>query len=144
MLDVDRMYLRPKDVAQELGLTASAVYKMMHRGELPSVRFGRSVRIPAPAFEAWRRACEAGQWVPIREGEGAPPGPAADLEDRRHEFEQRAGKSPEDFVEAWRSRDVEDDGETTALMIEALSLRRIAGDEVPSAAVYPAEPAAVC
>lgn len=132
MLEIDRMYLRPSDVARQLGLTTSAVYKMMERGELPRVRFGRAVRIPGPAFEAWLRARDAGEFVPLREGgEGPASGP---LDASRAGFIERTGRVPEDFVDAWRRGEIADDGESTALMIEALSLRE--APQQPTNAVY--------
>lgn len=38
--------LRPAEVAALLALSRSEVYRMIERGEIPSVRIGRSVRVP--------------------------------------------------------------------------------------------------
>lgn len=38
--------LRPVEVAALLGLSRSEVYRLIDRREIPSVRFGRSVRVP--------------------------------------------------------------------------------------------------
>jgi excisionase family DNA binding protein len=46
----DRALLRPSRVAAILDLSRSAVYEKINSGELPSVRIGRSVRVPAEAI----------------------------------------------------------------------------------------------
>lgn len=38
--------LRPREVADLLSLSRSEVYRLIDRGAIPSVRFGRSVRVP--------------------------------------------------------------------------------------------------
>lgn len=38
--------LRPAEVAALLGLSRSEVYRLIERGDIPSARFGRSVRVP--------------------------------------------------------------------------------------------------
>lgn len=38
--------LRAAEVAAMLGLSRSEVYRLIDRGEIPSSRFGRSVRVP--------------------------------------------------------------------------------------------------
>lgn len=38
--------LRPAQVAAMLGLSRSEVYRLIDRGSIPCVRFGRSVRVP--------------------------------------------------------------------------------------------------
>lgn len=43
---VEPIMLRPREVAALLGLARSEVYRLIARGEIPSVRFGRSVRVP--------------------------------------------------------------------------------------------------
>lgn len=50
---MDVLLLRCEEVAKRLGLCRSKVYAMAASGELPSVRVGRSVRIPIRALEAW-------------------------------------------------------------------------------------------
>ena len=41
------------EVAALLGLGRSKVYDMMKRGQLPVVRIGKAVRVPAHALEEW-------------------------------------------------------------------------------------------
>ena len=45
--------LAVREGAKVLGLPVNRVYEMTARGELPSVRLGRSVRIPADALQRW-------------------------------------------------------------------------------------------
>lgn len=41
------------EVAAALRVSKMTVYRKVHEGELPSVQFGRSFRIPASAVEAY-------------------------------------------------------------------------------------------
>ena len=50
---MDVMLLRCEEVAKRLGLCRAKVYAMAASGELPTVRVGRSVRIPVKALELW-------------------------------------------------------------------------------------------
>ena len=43
-------YLRPRDIAATLGVSRQAIYKWIREGRLPSVRFGRAVRVPRTAL----------------------------------------------------------------------------------------------
>jgi excisionase family DNA binding protein len=55
-LSLNRMVprlLRATEVATVLGLGRSKVYDMMKRGQLPVVRIGKAVRVPAHALEEW-------------------------------------------------------------------------------------------
>lgn len=45
--------LRATEVAALLGLGRSKVYDMMKRGQLPVVRIGKAIRVPANALEEW-------------------------------------------------------------------------------------------
>jgi excisionase family DNA binding protein len=49
----DRMLLRVEEAARLLSLGRAKAYLMAASGELPTVRVGRSVRIPAAALRAW-------------------------------------------------------------------------------------------
>ena len=50
---MEPMLLRAEDVQQALGLCRSKVYEMMASGELPTVRVGRAVRVPADRLRLW-------------------------------------------------------------------------------------------
>jgi excisionase family DNA binding protein len=41
------------DTAEILGVSPRYVYELIRQGELPAVRFGRYVRVPAAALQAW-------------------------------------------------------------------------------------------
>lgn len=43
---------RVAEVAALLGLSRSEVYRLIERGEIPAVRFGRSVRVPRQWVES--------------------------------------------------------------------------------------------
>ncbi len=45
--------MKPSDVAIRLGVTAGRVYQLIAAGTLPSIRRGRSVRVPRQAYERW-------------------------------------------------------------------------------------------
>jgi excisionase family DNA binding protein len=45
--------LRPEEAGKMLGFSRSKVYGMLAAGELPSIRAGKSVRIPRAALEKW-------------------------------------------------------------------------------------------
>ena len=62
---MDRLSLRPVEVAEKTGLGRSKVYELMATGNLPTVRIGRAVRVPADALR---------NWVAARTRDGAPTG----------------------------------------------------------------------
>lgn len=41
------------EAARRLSLGRATTYQLVRRGELPSVRVGRAVRVPVHALEAW-------------------------------------------------------------------------------------------
>jgi len=51
--DDDRLLLRVDEAARLLGIGTTLAYEMVGRGDLPSIRLGRSVRVPRAALEAW-------------------------------------------------------------------------------------------
>jgi len=52
-LRADLVCFKVDEVASRLNLSKSQVYQLIAEGELPSVRIGRSVRIPAEALRRW-------------------------------------------------------------------------------------------
>lgn len=50
---VERELLTAQEVQQMLGLGLSKVYDMMARGELPTLRIGRLIRVPRSALMDW-------------------------------------------------------------------------------------------
>ena len=51
-----KILMRPKEAAESLGLGLSKTYALLASGELPSIRVGRSIRIPVAELHAWVRA----------------------------------------------------------------------------------------
>lgn len=51
----EKLLLRCEEAAQRLSMGRAKVYLMAASGELPSVRIGRAVRIPADGLEEWVR-----------------------------------------------------------------------------------------
>jgi excisionase family DNA binding protein len=49
----ERLLLKADEVARRLSLGRATVYLMMASGELPTLRKGRAVRVPARALEQW-------------------------------------------------------------------------------------------
>jgi len=47
------LLLRPDEVARALSVSRSAAYRLISEGQLPSVRLGKSVRVPRLALERW-------------------------------------------------------------------------------------------
>jgi excisionase family DNA binding protein len=48
--------LTPKEIADELGLSAASVYRKIRRGELPALRLGRkgaALRVPENEYRRW-------------------------------------------------------------------------------------------
>lgn len=49
-------YLTVAEVAETMRVSRMTVYRMVHAGELPAVRVGRSFRVPQDALEAYLAA----------------------------------------------------------------------------------------
>lgn len=45
-------FLTVAEVAEMMRVSKMTVYRMVHAGELPAIRFGRSFRVPETAVEA--------------------------------------------------------------------------------------------
>ncbi len=66
---MEKLLVRPSEAAEMLGLGRSKVYAMLASGELPSVRIGKSVRVPTEALRLWvQERVNAGD-VPIHVGD---------------------------------------------------------------------------
>lgn len=55
------LFLRPVDVAERLSAGKSKIYDMIATGELPSVRIGGMLRVPAAALEKLSREAMEGE-----------------------------------------------------------------------------------
>jgi excisionase family DNA binding protein len=52
-VDVEKLLLKPSEVGQALGIGRSLVYGLIAQGVIPSVRLGRSIRVPKASLEKW-------------------------------------------------------------------------------------------
>jgi excisionase family DNA binding protein len=52
---LERLLLRPVEVAELIGVSKSRVYEMIARGEVPSIEIGnsRTKRVPMTALKRW-------------------------------------------------------------------------------------------
>jgi excisionase family DNA binding protein len=53
-------FLTVAEVADQMRVSKMTVYRLIHSGELPAVRFGRSYRVPEVAVEEYVRAAVTG------------------------------------------------------------------------------------
>ncbi len=60
---MEKLLLKPMEAAEMLGIGRSRTYEMLAQGELPSIRIGRSVRIPVDALQLWIREQETGAGI---------------------------------------------------------------------------------
>ena len=122
MSEIDRQYLRVRDVAEQLKLDESTVYKMVKARTLPSIRMGKAVRIPAGGLLAYlERVARDGQ--PLVTVAPIDPAELGSVDARALEFHQRVGRSPHEFVDGWKSGAIPDTDENAPLALEALALR---------------------
>ncbi len=50
---MEKILLKPMEVAELIGIGRTKIYEMLARGELPSIHIGRVVRIPVSALNKW-------------------------------------------------------------------------------------------
>ena len=50
---MEKFLLKPTEAADMLGIGRTRIYEMLAEGELPSIRIGRSVRVPVAALNKW-------------------------------------------------------------------------------------------
>ena len=130
MGDLDSRYLTVPQVATELQMDASAVYKMCKARQLPSVRFGKSVRIPRLAYERYLQRLERGRPKPLKHD-------SPDSQDQREDFRDATGHDPETWIDGWRAGSIPDTPENTRLAIHALGLRDAPRRRAKEAATSP-------
>ena len=53
---MEKLLLRPAEAADLLALGKSKVYQLLSNGTLPSLRIGKSIRVPLDALRQWARA----------------------------------------------------------------------------------------
>lgn len=52
-LGANKLLLTPKEVIGALGLSRARVYQLLKARVIPSIRIGRSVRVPVEALREW-------------------------------------------------------------------------------------------
>jgi len=50
---MEKLLLKPSEVAQILGIGRSLIYELIARREIPSVRLGRCLRVPTGSLQQW-------------------------------------------------------------------------------------------
>jgi excisionase family DNA binding protein len=50
---MNKLLLKPAEAAELLGVGRSTLYELVSRGDVPSVRLGRSIRVPFDALRNW-------------------------------------------------------------------------------------------
>ncbi len=53
---MDKLLLRPLEAADVLAVSKSKIYELLSSGVIPSVRIGKSIRIPAEELQKWVRS----------------------------------------------------------------------------------------
>lgn len=53
MTDESPLLFRVEEAARMLGVSRATLYKLIDAEDLPTVRFGKSVRVPRKALEEW-------------------------------------------------------------------------------------------
>ncbi len=118
-------YLKPSDIARRLSLHRSQVYKLIKDGTLPHIRIGRSVRVPAPAFEAYLRSLEAMPRADAAPARDEYIDTRAEVSSRVAAFQAITGRDPFAYLAAWKSGEIEDNAENAEQAMDALALRAV-------------------
>jgi excisionase family DNA binding protein len=118
MSRVDEHYVRVRAYAERFDLSESAVYKKIDRGEIKAIRIGKTVRIPSSEMERYLNPTQL-----LDEASAPRDGEPNNLGESVARFEEHAGCSPAEYVEAWRSGRIDDTPANARLAIEALALR---------------------
>jgi excisionase family DNA binding protein len=50
---MEKLFVKPSEAADALGLGRSKTYQLIASGTLPSVRIGKSIRVPVEALRRW-------------------------------------------------------------------------------------------
>lgn len=101
-------------------MTRDGVYKLIKRGKLKATRRSeRKTHVSRLALEAYRRRLN-GNGPDLRR----PAGAESDS-DLRGAFERDTGRTPEDWIEAWKAGLIEDSAANAQLLVEALALRQL-------------------
>ena len=111
-------YMTVAEVAAELGMSTSGVYKLIQREKLRAIkRSERKTVVARIALDAYRRRLKYGPPTP-------PPLVVedVDLATRVQRFRDATGAEPEEWMEAWKADLIEDSAENMRHMIRALGI----------------------
>jgi excisionase family DNA binding protein len=53
---MEKLLLRPTEAAEVISLGRSKMYDLIAKGVIPSIRIGKSVRVPADGLREWVKA----------------------------------------------------------------------------------------
>jgi len=53
---MEKLLLRPTEAAEVISLGRSKIYDLIAKGIIPSIRIGKSVRVPADGLREWVKA----------------------------------------------------------------------------------------
>ena len=53
---MEKLLLRPTEAAEVISLGRSKIYDLIAKGVIPSIRIGKSVRVPAEGLREWVKA----------------------------------------------------------------------------------------
>ena len=56
---MEKLLLKPSEVAQILGIGRSLIYELIARKEIPSIRLGRCIRVPSESLQRWLKSQES-------------------------------------------------------------------------------------
>jgi excisionase family DNA binding protein len=51
--EMKKLLLRPTEAAEVIGLGRSKMYELLAKGIVPSIKIGKSVRVPVEGLRAW-------------------------------------------------------------------------------------------
>lgn len=59
---MEKILVKPTEAAEMLAIGRTRIYEMLAAGEVPSIRIGRSIRIPVAALNKWveEQQCRVG------------------------------------------------------------------------------------
>lgn len=118
----DTVELTVPEVADELGMTANGVYKLIQRGQLGAVRpAARKTRVPRAVLDSFKAAQQAK--VDTFTGRQR----TGDIDELRAAFLADAGLTPEAFLDAFKAGRVPDTAETMQTLTHAAALARPGG-----------------
>lgn len=111
-------YLTVPQVADELEISTSGVYKLIQRGRLPVLKLSeRRTRIARWALDAYIERING-------RGPDTSLSDEADPQAARSAFEHETRLTPEAWIVAWKRDEIPDTARNTERLVRALALRR--------------------